>query len=266
MNGTIFVNAASTCKRFPMVQNALEGHFNRKPQNSECTASTSPSRSPFEGRASVDLVYQEKTDLIVPTKAHNEILSCTEDVEGTKKSKDDSSCYDVSPSSSSSSDPYTDDLLSCSPNYTKVAAASKLSTATSQCGELTQEESSILVSSNGLVFPEITNDVKHYLDYIRTATAVYCLKLGVQPKLEDILGDVKEKFSPEWIDYVLKYIPEVTLLPYDGQGFRVRVSKFVSVRFFPSCILSIDSCSVDKLQPASQFSIATIQLFLNAEL
>lgn len=35
--------------------------------------------------------------------------------------------------------------------------------------------------------------------------------------MKDILKDLKEDVTAKWVDYVLMYIPEVSVMPYDGQ-------------------------------------------------
>ncbi|CAJ0590462.1 unnamed protein product [Cylicocyclus nassatus] len=127
--------------------------------------------------------------------------------------KENTFCDEMSPSSSST-DPCAD--VSSSINISKSAAEDSQASVASSQEKQVDEQGSVL---DGLVFPECSEDLKRYLDFIRKIVATYNLVYNIQPKMDQILGELKEEVSPDWVDYVLKYIPEVSLLPFDGEIF-----------------------------------------------
>ncbi|KAK6756892.1 hypothetical protein RB195_014989 [Necator americanus] len=80
------------------------------------------------------------------------------------------------------------------------------------------QESSVL---DDLLFPQTDDTLNSYLDFIRKAVAVRSLNHGALPEMKDVLKDLHENVSAKWVDYVLMYIPEVSVLPYDGKIFMV---------------------------------------------
>ncbi|KAK6034302.1 hypothetical protein COOONC_28194 [Cooperia oncophora] len=70
---------------------------------------------------------------------------------------------------------------------------------------------------DGLKFPDIDATVIQYLTFIRKQVMDYHENQGVIPRLENILACLRETISNEWIDYVLYYISDVSVMPVDGQ-------------------------------------------------
>ncbi|EYC17384.1 hypothetical protein Y032_0030g2014, partial [Ancylostoma ceylanicum] len=106
---------------------------------------------------------------------------------------------------------------SCAARSHKLVATNQITTVTTEAVENSDnlpQESSVL---DCLVFPDTNDEVKRYLDFIRKAVAVHHLQRGVLPEMKDILKDLDEEVSAKWVDYVLMYIPEVSVMPYDGQ-------------------------------------------------
>ncbi|VDK51393.1 unnamed protein product [Cylicostephanus goldi] len=90
--------------------------------------------------------------------------------------KENSSCDEMSPSSSST-DPCAD--VSSSINISKSTAVdSQVPDALSQEKQVDEQESVL----DGLVFPECSEDLKRYLDFIRKIVATYNLEYNIQPK------------------------------------------------------------------------------------
>ncbi|VDL69317.1 unnamed protein product [Nippostrongylus brasiliensis] len=77
---------------------------------------------------------------------------------------------------------------------------------------------SILVGLDDVLFPDVNDKVIDYLRLIREEVAGQG-RNGVSIQLERILAKLHEEISAEWIDYVLYYVPQVTILPMDGQVF-----------------------------------------------
>ncbi|RCN46456.1 hypothetical protein ANCCAN_07544 [Ancylostoma caninum] len=99
----------------------------------------------------------------------------------------------------------------------KPAASDQITTVTTvQNNDNSPQESSVL---DCLVFPETNDELRSYLDFIRKAVAVHHLQRGVLLEMKDILKDLHEAVTAKWVDYVLMYIPEVSVMPYDGQIF-----------------------------------------------
>ncbi|PIO65987.1 hypothetical protein TELCIR_12313 [Teladorsagia circumcincta] len=73
----------------------------------------------------------------------------------------------------------------------------------------------------GLEFPDINGDVINHLTFIRKQVLEYHERHAIIPRLENILACLREKISSQWIDYVLYYIPDVSVMPVDGQVFVV---------------------------------------------
>ncbi|WKY10166.1 hypothetical protein Q1695_002483 [Nippostrongylus brasiliensis] len=69
-----------------------------------------------------------------------------------------------------------------------------------------------------VLFPDVNDKVIDYLRLIREEVAGQG-RNGVSIQLESILAKLHEEISAEWIDYVLYYVPQVTILPMNGQVF-----------------------------------------------
>ncbi|WKY10174.1 hypothetical protein Q1695_002487 [Nippostrongylus brasiliensis] len=69
-----------------------------------------------------------------------------------------------------------------------------------------------------VLFPDVNDTVIDYLRLIREEVAGQG-RNGVSVQFESILAKLHEEISAEWIDYVLYYVPQVTILPMDGQVF-----------------------------------------------
>uniref|UniRef100_A0A7I4YSA1 DUF4206 domain-containing protein n=1 Tax=Haemonchus contortus TaxID=6289 RepID=A0A7I4YSA1_HAECO len=70
-----------------------------------------------------------------------------------------------------------------------------------------------------LKFPDINGEAIKYLTRIRQEVFESHERRGIIPRLENILASLNEPLSYEWIDYVLCYIPDVSVMPVDGQVF-----------------------------------------------
>ncbi|XGW02048.1 hypothetical protein V3C99_014257 [Haemonchus contortus] len=70
-----------------------------------------------------------------------------------------------------------------------------------------------------LKFPDINGEAIKYLTRIRQQVFESHERRGIIPRLENILASLNEPLSYEWIDYVLCYIPDVSVMPVDGQVF-----------------------------------------------
>ncbi|VDO14084.1 unnamed protein product [Haemonchus placei] len=70
-----------------------------------------------------------------------------------------------------------------------------------------------------LKFPDINGEAIRYLTRIRQEVFESHERRGIIPRLDNIMASLSEPLSPEWIDYVLCYIPDVSVMPVDGQVF-----------------------------------------------
>ncbi|KAL6743144.1 hypothetical protein Aduo_016221 [Ancylostoma duodenale] len=125
----------------------------------------------------------------------------------------------------------------------KPVSSEQITTVTTvgmESNDNSPQESSVL---DCLVFPETNEEVRRYLDFIRRAVAVHHLQRGVLPEMKDILKDLDEAVTAKWVDYVLMHIPEVSIMPYDGQQHVPLVGQFDGEYIASS--LSLDDINFD---------------------
>ncbi|KHJ80434.1 hypothetical protein OESDEN_19891, partial [Oesophagostomum dentatum] len=70
---------------------------------------------------------------------------------------------------------------------------------------------------DGVAFPETNDEVKKCLDAIQEAAAVCLADSGALLQMEAVLSELGESLTNEWIDYVLMYLPQLQVLPCNGQ-------------------------------------------------